>query len=86
LKTRSTYWQLIPFIIPQWKTITKALVCTIGFTIFWPLLAWLAGEMAKYIGQGNLNQIAHLAGFGAVMFSFGAQCNMAKILLWPKVL
>lgn len=68
LKTRSTYWQLIPFIIPQWKTITKALVCTIGFTIFWPLLAWLAGEMAKYIGQGNLSQIANLAGFGAVMF------------------
>jgi len=67
LKTRS-YWQLLPYIQPQGKTIAQALACTLAFTVFWPLLAWLAGQIAKYVGQGDVAKLTGLAGFGAVIF------------------
>jgi ATP-binding cassette subfamily B protein len=68
LKSHSSYWQLLSYIKAQSTTIIYALICTLIFTIFWPLLAWLAGRMANYIGQGDVISIAQLAGFAAVIF------------------
>lgn len=68
MKSRSSYWQLLTYIKAQSSTIIYALICTLIFTIFWPLLAWLAGKMANYIGQGDLISIAQLAGLAAVIF------------------
>jgi len=87
LKTRSSYWHLLPYIRPQWKTIAQALACTLGFTVFWPILAWLAGRVATYIGQGDVAEIAQLAGVAAVIFivrgtvQYGQDALMAKAAL-----
>lgn len=87
LKTRSSYWQLIPFLRPHWRTIAQALACTLGFTIFWPILAWLAGQVANLIGQGEVRAIAQLAGVSAIVFvvrgtvQFGQDALMAKAAL-----
>lgn len=84
---KSTYWQLLPFIAPELKTITGALICTIGFTVFWPILAWLAGRMADYVGKGELQAIVSLAGASAVIFfvrgvvQYGQDTLMAKAAL-----
>ena len=68
MKVKSSYWQLLPYLKPQSGTIAQALACTLAFTVFWPILAWLAGRIAGYIGDGNVNAIAQLAGVGAVVF------------------
>ena len=87
MKKRSNYRLLIPYIVPEWKTIALALVCTVAFTIFWPILANLAGQFARYIGQGNLQAIAQLAGLGAIIFlirgivQYGQNALMAKAAL-----
>ena len=87
MKTRSSYWHLLPYIRPQWKTIAQALACTLGFTVFWPILAWLAGRVATYIGQGDVAEIAQLAGVAAVIFivrgtvQYGQDALMAKAAL-----
>ncbi|MBW4576103.1 MAG: ABC transporter ATP-binding protein/permease [Aphanothece sp. CMT-3BRIN-NPC111] len=87
MKPRSSYWLLLPYIRPQWKTIAQALTCTLGFTVFWPIMAWLAGRIAGYIGQGNVAAIAQLAGVGAVIFiirgtvQYGQDALMAKAAL-----
>jgi ATP-binding cassette, subfamily B, bacterial len=87
LKSRSTYWQLLPFIRPQIATIGAALFCTIGFTIFWPILAQLAGEMANNIGKGEVEKIVSLAGIAAIVFvlrgavQYGQDALMAKAAL-----
>ncbi|MGF1491473.1 MAG: ABC transporter ATP-binding protein [Microcoleaceae cyanobacterium] len=84
---KSSYSQLIPFIRPQWLTILKALICTLGFTAFWPLLAWLMGRMAIYIGAGNVQAIAQLAGVAAIIFlirgivQYGQDTLMARAAL-----
>lgn len=86
-KSKSNYWQLLPYIRPQWQTIAKALACTLAFTVFWPVLAWLMGEMAGYIGRGDLRAIARLAGLAAVIFlvrgavQYGQDTLMAKAAL-----
>ncbi|MGL5082823.1 MAG: ABC transporter ATP-binding protein [Microcoleaceae cyanobacterium] len=83
----SSYWQLLPYLRPQWPTITRALACTLGFTVFWPLLAWLMGRMAVYIGQGEVRAIANLAGVAAVIFlvrgtvQYGQDTLIAKAAL-----
>ncbi|NET51128.1 MAG: ABC transporter ATP-binding protein, partial [Merismopedia sp. SIO2A8] len=61
MKSRSNYWQLLPYIRPQWKTITQAFICTLGFTVFWPIQAELAGEIASLMGQGNMVGLGRLA-------------------------
>ena len=68
MKQRSSYWQLIPYLKPELSRIALALVCTLLFTIFWPLLAWLAGRMANYIGEGDVKSLAQLAIAAAVIF------------------
>ncbi|MGL5939544.1 MAG: ABC transporter ATP-binding protein [Waterburya sp.] len=87
MKNSSSYWQLIPFIRPQSPTIILAFVCTLLFTIFWPIQAWLAGEMTEYIGKGDTNSIARLAGLAAVIYllrgiaQYGQDSLMAKAAL-----
>jgi ATP-binding cassette, subfamily B, bacterial len=87
LKTRSSYRLLLPYLRPQISTILTALSCTIAFTIFWPILAWLAGRMAQYIGKGDVGNIAKLAGLAAVVFlvrgavQYGQDALMAKAAL-----
>ena len=50
---KSSYWQLIPYIRPELPTIAQALACTIAFTVFWPILGWLAGRMARLYRTGG---------------------------------
>ena len=87
MKNRSSYWLLVPYILPQIRTIALALACTLGFTVFWPILAWLAGKMAKYIGAGDVRAIAQLAGVSAIIFllrgvvQYGQDALMAQAAL-----
>lgn len=86
MKSRS-YWQLLPFLRPQLPTIAGALACTLAYTVFWPVFAWMAGRMAKYIGQGDVGSIAQLAGIAAIVFllqgvvHYGQDSLMAKAAL-----
>lgn len=84
MKTRSSYWQLLPYIRPEWKTIAQALTCTLAFTVFWPILAWLAGRIAGYIGQGNVDAIAKLAGVGAIVFLIRGTVQYSQDALMAK--
>lgn len=87
MKHRSRYWQLIPYIQPEMGRITLALLCTIVFTIFWPLLAWLAGRMANYIGEGDVRSLGQIAIAASVIFllrgavQYGQDTLMAKSAL-----
>jgi ATP-binding cassette, subfamily B, bacterial len=88
LKTRSTYWQILPYIQQQKQTIIKALVCTLAFTVFWPVIAWLIGETAtKFVGKGDLKGFTQLATLSAVIFlvrgivQYGQDTLMAKAAL-----
>ncbi|MCA1991499.1 MAG: ABC transporter ATP-binding protein/permease [Coleofasciculus sp. S288] len=87
MKTRSHYWQLLPYIRPHWKTITQAFACTLGFTVFWPIQASLAGQIAQFIGQGNMVALAQVAGVLTLVFlvqtivQYGQDSLMAKAAL-----
>jgi len=87
LKKRSHYWLLIPYIRPHLRTIFLAFLCTLVFTVFWPILAWLVGRMAKYIGAGDVQAIVTLAGVAAGIFlvrgaaQYGQDSLMAKAAL-----
>ncbi|MEG4350676.1 ABC transporter ATP-binding protein [Microcoleus sp. LAD1_D3] len=87
MKTRSTYWQILPYLRPQKHTIGKALACTVVFTIFWPIIAWLVGETAKFIGKGDLQGFAQIAALSAIIFlirgtaQYGQDTLMAKAAL-----
>jgi ATP-binding cassette, subfamily B, bacterial len=87
LEPHSSYWKLLPYLRPHWHTLAQALTCTLAFTVFWPILAWLAGEVANLIGQGKVLAIAQLAALSAVVFivrgivQFGQDALMAKAAL-----
>ncbi len=88
MKFRSSYWQLLPYLRSQGKTIAQAFACTLAFTVFWPILAWLAGHMAEYIGQGNVRAIAYVALISVIVFlsqkiaQYGQDSLMAKAAIF----
>jgi len=87
LQKRSHYWLLLPYIRPHLRLIGLAFLCTLVFTVFWPILAWLVGRMAKYIGAGDVQAILTLAGVAALIFlvrgaaQYGQDSLMAKAAL-----
>lgn len=59
--SKSNYWQLLPYIRPQWQTIAKGFVGIIGYVIATLGLIKLVEELATPFGQGNVVEIAKLA-------------------------
>jgi ATP-binding cassette subfamily B protein len=81
LKTRSNYWQLLPYIRPQWQTIAKGLVCILGYVIATLLLIYLAGKLPSPFAQGNVMAIAQIAGLALVVFLFRGAFQSGQDLL-----
>lgn len=87
MKLQSSYRLLLAYLRPHRATIAQAIACTLGFTLFWPVLGWLAGRIANYIGEGNVSAIAQLAGWSALIFilrgavQYGQDALMAKAAL-----
>jgi ATP-binding cassette subfamily B protein len=68
LKTRSNYWQLLPYIRPQWQTITKGFIGILGYVLATLTLINLAGKLAIPFGEGNVVAIAQIAGICGLVF------------------
>ncbi|MEH2202298.1 ABC transporter ATP-binding protein [Nostoc sp.] len=68
MKTRSNYWQLLPYIRLQWKTITKGLLGILGYVLATLVLINLAGKLAIPFAQGNVVAIAQITGSCALIF------------------
>lgn len=84
---RSKYWKLAPYVKEQWRTIFYALLCTLVFTAFWPILAWLSGQMLTLLVQGRVLALAKLAAITMAGFvihklgQYGQDSLMSKAAL-----
>lgn len=67
-RQRSSYWQLKPFIQHHGTRFALGFVCILGYVLSTLGLPYLAGQVALYIGQGNVPQMAYWLGLGAVIF------------------
>ncbi|MEM6592086.1 MAG: ABC transporter ATP-binding protein [Cyanobacteria bacterium P01_C01_bin.73] len=87
MKTRSNYWQLAPYVQRQWRTILQAFICTLVFTAFWPMLAWLTGRMLSLLVRGEVVALARVAAITVGGFlvhklaQYGQDSLMAKAAL-----
>ena len=68
MKVRSNYWQLLPYIKPQWQLLTKGFAGILGYVLATLALIDLAGRLATPFGKGDVVAIAQLACFGALIF------------------
>ncbi|MEM9767861.1 MAG: ABC transporter ATP-binding protein, partial [Cyanobacteria bacterium P01_D01_bin.71] len=84
---RSKYWKLSPYVKEQWRTIVYALLCTLVFTAFWPILAWLSGVMLSLLVQGKVLALARMAAITIAGFvihklgQYGQDSLMSKAAL-----
>ena len=64
-----------------------ALLCTLVFTAFWPILAWLSGQMLSLLVQGEVLALARLAAITIAGFTihklgqYGQDSLMSKAAL-----
>ncbi len=65
---RAHYRQLLPYLRPHWLTLAIATSCTLGYVLTMPLIAYLIGQVAEYIGQKNLAALVQLPFLAAVLF------------------
>jgi ATP-binding cassette, subfamily B, bacterial len=86
-KSRSPYWLLLPYLRPHGTILGVALVCTVGFVLTMPMIAFLVGKIAQDVGQGNMTALLQLPGIAVVLFlirggfQFGQDSLMAKVAL-----
>ncbi len=69
-KSRSHYWQLSPFIVPHKFQFYKGFFFIFCYLISTLILPFLAGRVAQYTGEGNVNEVAFWLGLGAIAFLF----------------
>ncbi|MEC4804147.1 MAG: ABC transporter ATP-binding protein [Jaaginema sp. PMC 1079.18] len=87
MKNRSSYFKLIPYLLPESVTIAFALGCTLVFTACWPILAWLSQGIAQSVGDGDLEAIVRICAIALSVFfvqklaQFGQDTLMAKAAL-----
>jgi ATP-binding cassette, subfamily B, bacterial len=85
LKQRSNYWQILPYLRPYWRMISGGLICVIIFSLFSPLMASLAGDISKYLGDGNVKLLIKFALIGGSIYilrgiaQYGQDSLMAKV-------
>ncbi len=68
MKTRSNYWQLLPYIRPQWHNIIKGFIGILGYVLATLTLINLAKNFSTAFGNGNIIQTAQLLGILAGVF------------------
>jgi ATP-binding cassette, subfamily B, bacterial len=68
LKTRSNYWQLLPYIRPQWHNIVKGFIGIFGYVLATLALITLARQFASVFGGRNLSAIALQISFIGTVF------------------
>ncbi len=85
MKQRSNYWQILPYLRPHWRMISGGLICVIIFSLFSPLMASLAGDISKYLGDGNVKLLIKFALIGGLIYilrgiaQYGQDSLMAKV-------
>jgi ATP-binding cassette, subfamily B, bacterial len=84
MKKKSPYWRLLTYLRPHWKLICIGFFWTLIYTSFWPVLAYLAGQISTNIGSDlpRLTQVA-LMGCGVYVLQgiahYGQNTSMSKI-------
>ena len=87
MKNRSSYWLLIPYLRPHRRTIAQAFVCTVVFSVCWPLLAQVGGQILDFLVKGNVPALTKSAGVVVGIFvvqkiaQYGQDSRMAKAAL-----
>ncbi|MBW4468052.1 MAG: ABC transporter ATP-binding protein/permease [Pegethrix bostrychoides GSE-TBD4-15B] len=87
MKSRSNYWQLLPYLRPHWRLIGRALISTLVFTACWPIMARLSGELLALLVTGDLPALLRQSGLLAAVFlvhklaQYGQDSQMAKAAL-----
>ena len=67
-QSRSSYWQLLPFIRPHWGRFALGFGFILAYVLTSVVLPYFAGRVSVYIGQGNIRQMTTWLGFAAVIF------------------
>ncbi|BAZ69733.1 MAG: ABC transporter ATP-binding protein/permease [Pelatocladus maniniholoensis HA4357-MV3] len=78
MKVRSSYWQLLPYLWPEWPLLVRGLICILGFVLFTLALPYLAGQVAFFVGQGKVNQIAYWLGLATLVFLVRGLCQYGQ--------
>jgi ATP-binding cassette subfamily B protein len=83
MKKRSSYWQLTSYLIARRNLIAIGFFWVIISNAFWPVLAWIAGQISQYVG-GDVSMLIKLSLMGCFVFilqgvaQYGQNTSMAK--------
>ncbi|MEL6246951.1 MAG: ABC transporter ATP-binding protein [Cyanobacteria bacterium J06648_16] len=70
MKRRSSYWQLLPYLRPQWPMFARSLVFILAYVATTLLLPYVAGRVNAAIVSNNVGRIVTWLGLTTVVFLF----------------
>ncbi len=67
-RQRSVYWQMLPFLKPQWPLFGWSFLFIVCYVLTTITLPYLAGQVTYYISQGQVSNIAKWLGLTTLAF------------------
>ncbi|MDG2991909.1 ABC transporter ATP-binding protein/permease [Candidatus Synechococcus calcipolaris G9] len=87
MSLRLSYRPLVPYVLSHGKKLTFAFICTLGFVLTMPAIAYLIGQAATFIAEGDLPRLIRWSAASSLLFvgrglsQFGQDALMADISL-----
>ncbi|BAC08514.1 ABC transporter ATP-binding protein [Thermosynechococcus vestitus] len=78
---KTSYRFLLPYVLRYWRTLSLALLCTVGFVGTAPLAAQLVGQTSELVGTGNVRQLLPWAGAAILLFLGRGICQFGQDVL-----
>ncbi|WP_299485804.1 ABC transporter ATP-binding protein [Acaryochloris sp. IP29b_bin.137] len=85
MNARLSYLALFPHIRVYWRSLTLALACTVVYVLSMPMIAFLIGQAAQYVGDQNLQALLYLPAVVGLFFvirggfEYGQDVLMAQV-------
>jgi ATP-binding cassette subfamily B protein len=84
MKHRSSYWQLLPFLRPHWYLFAWGFTCILGYVLATLVLPYMAGQLALYMGEKKVVQIAYLLGLATLVFLIRSAFQYGESILMTR--
>ncbi|MFN4195055.1 MAG: ABC transporter ATP-binding protein [Thermosynechococcus sp.] len=81
----ASYRPLLAYLLPHWRRLLVAFLCTLGYVSTMPVIPYLIGQAANLIGAGDLRGLVQWCAASSLLFVGRSFCQFGQDVLMADV-